>query len=472
MSRRYLPFLAAALAVLACGCATTDPAAPRREVGELVTARVGAPDAIAVEQDAESRARVRQRVAELVAEPLTLPRALQLAMLNNRGLAAELEALGVAQADLVEAGLLENPVIAGDLVNSTAGNGLGGGLSLTQSLLSAFLIPAKRRLARAELRHAVVSVGGAALMLARDVKIAYVEVQAAAALHDLHRTIVQAAEVADELAQRQHEVGNLPDLDRARFAAALHDTRLAFADRELALVMAREHLTRLLGLWGADTQWTLAAALADPPATEGDLDGLEQQGIRERLDVSAARIEVESIGLALGLRRRGLVPQLEAGLEARNEVGNDAGHEWVLGPSLSLELPIFDPGHADIARIRSYLRRAEHQLQHVAIVARSEIRVHREELVMARRKVGYYQETVLPQRNVVGARALEQYNGMLIGTYELLETRTAQIEIQQDYVEAVRSYWIARADLELAVGGQLADPGGHDEPRSQRPIVK
>jgi len=96
--------------------------------------------------------------------------------------------------------------------------------------------------------------------------------------------------------------------------------------------------------------------------------------------------------------------------------------------------------------------------------------VHREELVTARRKVDYYEETVLPQREVIGARALEQYNGMLIGAYELLETRAAQIEIQQDYVEAVRGYWVARADLELAVGGRLPEAG--DPTRAASPPVE
>lgn len=461
MRRGRALFVGAAWAVLAGGCATTEPTVARREVSELVGDRVGTPDAIAIAQDAESRARVRERVDALLAEPLTRARALQIAMLNNRALQAELEALGVAQADLVAAGLLDNPVIGGDLVSSTTGNGLGGGLALTQSLLSAFLIPAKRRLARAELRHAVVSVGDAALRLARDVEVAYAEVQAALAARDLHRTLAQVAEVADELAQRQQEVGNLPELDRARIAAALHDARLELADEELELVTAREALTRLLGLWGADTEWTLAAPLAELPLDEGELDGLEQRGLRERLDVSAARIEVESIGLALGLRRRGLVPQIDAGLEARNEVGNDAGHEWVLGPSLSIELPIFDPGHADLARIRSYLRQAEHELQHTAVVARSEIRVHREELVTARRKVDYFRQTVLPQREVIGARALEQYNGMLIGAYELFETRAAQLEVEEAYVAAVRDYWVARAELERAVGGRLTDARSH-----------
>ena len=108
-------------------CARTQPTASRREVGDLLEAGGGPADAIAAEQDEESRAQIRDRVADLMREPLTLDRALQVAVLNNRSLRATLEELGVAQADLVQAGLLANPVVAGDLVNSTTGNGLGGG---------------------------------------------------------------------------------------------------------------------------------------------------------------------------------------------------------------------------------------------------------------------------------------------------------------------------------------------------------
>jgi cobalt-zinc-cadmium efflux system outer membrane protein len=441
--------------LLLVGCATTDPSRVRSDVGELVAARTGTPDPIPAEQDEEARARVRERVAKLVAEPLTLERALQIAMLNNRGLRAQLEELGVAQADLVQAGLLENPVIAGDLVISTKGNGLGGGLSLSQSLLSVFLVPAKRRIAKANLRRAVVVAGDAALELSRDVKIAWAELQAAAASRDLRRTIAQVAEVADELAQRQIEAGNLSDLDRDRFAAELDEARLELVEHDLEVTAAREHLNRLLGLWGRDAQWTLASDLPEPPPADADLAALEARGVRERLDISAARAEVESVELALKLRRRGVVPHLEAGVTAQNEVGTDEGHEWVVGPSLSLELPIFDPGHADFARIRAYLRQAQHQLEARAIHARSEIREHRAELVAARRRSEYYRDTVLPRRARIVERALEQYNGMFIGAYELLATRSEQIEVEEEYIEALRDYWVARAELERAVGGRL-----------------
>jgi cobalt-zinc-cadmium efflux system outer membrane protein len=127
----------------------------------------------------------------------------------------------------------------------------------------------------------------------------------------------------------------------------------------------------------------------------------------------------------------------------------------VIGPSLSLEIPIFDPGHADFARLRAHLRRAQHQLEHTAIVARSGVRTHRARLHTAGRTVDYIRDTVLPRQEAIGGRALERYNGMLIGTYELLELRERKARAHQAYVEARRDYFIAHAELERAVGGRL-----------------
>lgn len=438
-------------------CASTSPAGPRGELGELVEQRAGVHDAIPAEQDEESRAKVRERVKALLAEPLTAERAVQVALLNNRMLQATIEELGVAQAELVQAGLLENPVIAGDLVFSTKGYGLGGGLSLSQSLLSVFLIPAKRRVAKARLRHAIVTVGQSTLELVRDVKVAVVDVQAAMAMRDVHVRIVQAAEVADALSQRQLEEENLPELDRIVHATALDEARLELADAELEVTAAREELSRLLGVWGKDARWTLAGGLPELPAADPELGTLEAVAVRERLDLSAARFEVESLERAVQLRRRGIVPDIEVGVESRNEVGTDEGHEWVIGPSLAIELPIFDPGHADLAGMRAELRRAQHELQHQAVVARSEVRLHRAELESARNKAVYVKEQALPRQEQISALALQRYNAMLIGTYDLLEIRTEGIEVEEHAVAAVRDYWAARAELELAAGGRLGE---------------
>lgn len=451
-------------ATLALGCASTKPTQARAEVSELVEARAGL-DA-GIEADQRSEAAVREHIEGLLAAPLTQDAALRIALVNNRGLLAVMEELGVAQSDLVQAGLLANPMIGGDLVFSTRGNGLGGGLSLSQSLLSVFLIPAKHRVAKAALKRTIVAVSDEILTLIRDVKIAYAQVHAARIVAELQRQRVQAAEVADELAHRQIEAGNITPLRLAEVAHELDEARLELLDRELEVALAREQLTLLMGLWGENTGWALAEDLSELPAQDPDLRMIVAHGIRERLDLSAARFEVEAVDYALKLRRRGVIADVDIGLEARNEVGDDAGHEWVVGPSLSIELPIFDPGHADFARLRAQLRQAQHLYQHRAIRVRTELRQGSATLVAARRRAFYMQDTVLPRQQHIYDRVLVQYNGMLRGAYDVFEARSEQLHAQQEHAEAIGAYWAAHAELEYRAGGRLPrDPAPNDPTR-------
>ncbi len=443
------------LAVCAPGCASTKAAQNRDAVGDILAERGGPTDVISSEQDEQSRAAIEARVEALLGEPLTVDRAVQIAVLNNRSLRVTLEDLGVAQADLVQAGLLQNPTLGLELVGSTQGNGLGGGFSISQSLLSAFLIPAKRRLAKAQLRQTVVVVADATLGLVRDVKVAYAQLRSATDSAELARILTETAEVARDLATLQHEAGNIADLDHELFAADLDHARLQLAEHQLEVVHAREDLNVLLGLWGEQLDWSLAPAQDAPEVDPNALENLEALGVEQRLDVSAARAQVDAMTHALKLRRRGVIPNVEVGVVGRNEVGTDEGHEWVLGPELSLEIPIFDPGHADFARLQAYIRGAQHQLEQTAVMARAEIRTQRMELLTASRKLKYLQDTVLPRRQTVGKRALERYNAMLLSAYELLELRAEQARTQEEFIEARREVQVALAELERAVGGQL-----------------
>jgi cobalt-zinc-cadmium efflux system outer membrane protein len=47
------------------------------------------------------------------------------------------------------------------------------------------------------------------------------------------------------------------------------------------------------------------------------------------------------------------------------------------------------------------------------------------------------------------------YNAMEIGNFELFTTKAEEARTEREYVEAVRDYWITRAELEHAVGGNL-----------------
>jgi len=53
------------------------------------------------------------------------------------------------------------------------------------------------------------------------------------------------------------------------------------------------------------------------------------------------------------------------------------------------------------------------------------------------------------------------YNGMLLGLYQLIDVKREQVEAHAQYIAAIRDYWIARADLERAVGGQISRPSAN-----------
>jgi cobalt-zinc-cadmium efflux system outer membrane protein len=67
----------------------------------------------------------------------------------------------------------------------------------------------------------------------------------------------------------------------------------------------------------------------------------------------------------------------------------------------------------------------------------------------------YYRSVLLPERTQILDQTLRQHNAMLKGVYDLLLAKQAEVSTEKVYVEAWRDYWIARVQLERAVGGRL-----------------
>ncbi|HEX9733755.1 MAG TPA: TolC family protein [Thermoanaerobaculia bacterium] len=435
----------------------SDPATPDARgfsaVAELVDERLAA--RVHWFQGTEEDAAVAASVGALLAGELTADAAVQIALLNHRGLQAEYEVLGVAQADLVQAGLLENPVFAAgarfpDRPPSAANLELG----VAQSFLDLLVRPARRELAARELEETQLRVGAAVLDLAADVRAAFYTLQgsrqAAAAL----AVVDGAAESAAELASRQHAAGNLNDLDLAGYDALREEARLDLAGAEAAAAEGRERLSRLLGLWD-DEGWTIAAALPELPAAEPDLAHLEQSALARRLDLAAARVEVDKLARALEITVRWRwIALAEIGVDRER----DTDGQTVTGPTLAVQLPVFDRGQGRVARHEAFLRRGRQRLAQRALEIRSEVRAARRRLLASRQLAERYRDVLIPLRQRIVAEAQRHYNFMLIGVYQVLEARRDEAAAYRDYLDAVRDYWLARAELERAVGAALTAP--------------
>src|SRR2546430_13048624 len=104
---RAIRFAPAAFAIAAC--ASVSPRESFLDVSHAVEERNVPP--LHWDQGTPADAQVRARVGEMLRGTLTPEGAVETAFLRNQGLVATYEELGIAQADLVQAGLLRNPTL-------------------------------------------------------------------------------------------------------------------------------------------------------------------------------------------------------------------------------------------------------------------------------------------------------------------------------------------------------------------------
>ena len=404
-------------------------------------------------KDAAADAEISRTVHALLRGVLTADRAVQVALLNNRELQATFEEIGIANADLIEAGLLKNPsfdVSARFPDRPPSGTNLEFGI--VQEFLDVFMIPLRKKVAAKQLARAKLRVGDAVLKLASELKTTFYTLQARQQLFSRLTELGATNAAALEFAQRQHEGGTTNDLELANQQASYSQARADAAQITAEMRSDREKLNRLMGVWGPDTQWKIPDQLPSLPGKNLPVDRLESLAIAQRLDLAAAKAELGVVVQGLGLTKTyRYVGAVEFGVDT--ERGTDG--QRVTGPTLRLELPIFNQGQGRIAKLQAQLRQAERRLEALAIDIRSEVREARDRVLAKKDLASYYRDELIPERTQVLSLTLEHYNAMLKGAYDILLAKQNELAAERSYIDALRDYWIARADLERAVGGSL-----------------
>ncbi len=440
------------LALFAAGCASVPKEAGFPDVEKLVSERTGGARLRWDQARPEDQA-VAAHIRELLEEELSADRAVEIALLNNRAVQAVYEDLSVAQADLVQAGLLSNPEVEAEIRFPLAGGGPGAELTLVESFLDLFTIPLRKRVAGAAFEAAKLRVAGAVLDLAGETRATFYAVLAAEELRAMRETVLSATEASYDMAKRIREAGNITDLDLALERAAHEESKIELAEAEVRLAVLRPRLDALMGVFGDRTTWRLASRLPDLPSEEMDLAGLERRAIERSLDLAGLRQEVIAAGERVGLARRfALFPFLELGASAEKELGEEA---WGVGPAMSLPIPIFNQGQPAVAVARALLRRVDALRAAIAIEVRAAVRAARARTLAARERVQYYRQVLLPLRENIVEQTQLQYNAMQVGVFRLLEARREQIETGARYIRELREYWLARTELELLLAGRL-----------------
>ena len=441
------------------GCATFDPLTGFSDVKEAVRERTG--QRVVWNLGTELDTEAEQELRNLLEQELTADRAVRVALLSNRSLQALYADLGVAQADLVQAGLLRNPLFGVGAAVPVGGGAAVLELGAALDFLGVFMIPLRRRVAAAQFEDAKLRVTGAVLDFAAKARTDFYRHQASSQMLGLQQAIVDGLSLRWDVTQRLHTAGNISDLDLMREHALLEAAKLALSSAEMALLDGREQLNTTMGLWGESVVvWKAGQRLAEPPETPVSLEAVEARAVQSSLDLASARQSIFIAGARMGLQRSAaLVPDIELGVVGEREAG-----DWSAGPTLEFALPLFDQGQARVGRAAVELRRSQHAYYALAVRIRSVARRLRERLQAARQRALYYRDIVLPLRERILNETFLHYNAMQLGVFQLLQAQERQIQSAGDYIKALRDYWLARNDLEHLLSGRL--PGDPRAPMS------
>ncbi len=446
-SRRSFALLLATAAL--AGCASFTPDGGFRSIEQSTQKTIGE-DVAWARTDAD-RSAIDVRVRELLKKQLSIDDAVQIALLNNRGLQASFFELGISEADFVGAGRLPNPHFS--MTRARFNDEYTIEQALTFNIFSLLTIPLRSEMEKRRFEQTQRMIAMEVLRLAADTRKAYILAVSAEENFRYMEKVKTVAESSAELARRMASVGNFNKLSQAREQGFYADAALNHARAAQNQVSAREKLVRLLGLWGEDIKFKLPERLPDLPVTPDDLPNVEQQALSQRLDVQAMRLSSESLAKNLGLSKATrFINVLEIGPVRILE--GEKSDPYKKGFEVSLEIPIFDWGTTKVAKAESLYMQSVNSLAQAAINARSEVREAYQGYRVNYDIAKHYRDEVVPIRKRIADENLLRYNGMIIGVFELLADARAQITSVNGYIDALRDFWIAKADLDMAMIGK------------------
>lgn len=382
---------------------------------------------------------------------LTIDAVVQIAFLNNPEIQAIFEEIGIAQADLVQAGLLQNPIFDGmvrfpDKRHAT----INTEFSIAQNFLDFLLIPFRKKIAESELEQARFRVAHAVINLAFDVQKTFYSLQAEYTKLALMKSLVEISEAASQLAMAQREQGNINNLEFQSRKNEFLETKIEVSRSQAEIVRLREKMNKLLG-FRSETCWTIDHTIPVFLEETIPVACLEEIALSQRLDLEVARWEVERLARMAGIKQWWTYTGAILGISSEM----DPEGIRATGPSFSVELPLFNYGQADRTRIHAMLRQSLQRLKAMEISVLSEVRSISDQLIINTQLLKEYRNEIIPLQHHIVSTSQRYYNDMALSVYKLLNAKKQEIQMQINYSVSLKDYWISRIDLDQAIGGNL-----------------
>ncbi len=490
LSRTTFVEVACCVVLFVTGCGTVRPEGDYRKAAALITKHTGAKEVY----DPAVDPLIEKKVEDLLQDGLHLDKAIQIALLNNRGFQSSFLDIGVSRAEVVQSGLLANPVVS--LVPRLPN--IGGRVDLTttfaQELSALWQMPIARKTALNQLENTVLKVGDAAVTLAAQVKTQYYGLVALKESERIERENGALVDQSMLLAQHRFDAGETTLLDVNLVKSDLVAARMRLSKVQGNIEQARASFAKLLGIDKSATAWELVDPIEEPKAEIPDNAALIELAMSQRLDAQMGAMEVRLAENELAKESRSIISHLSLGVQSER-FNNSAGPSrfqrgvaaWnpakdpqpsypmpaedklaakytansITGPSLEADLPIFDLNRAQIAKARIQLQQKHKDLEEVEESIREDVEKAAVSVRKAAEQLRSSTEEALPLAEHNYETAQRVYKAGEESILVVIEAHKTLIEARNDRNEALGDYAAAMAELEHAVGGRMdAGTGG------------
>lgn len=402
--------------------------------------------------------------ALLSTKTLDVETAVQVALINNKGLQAAYADLGDASANAWQSTMLVNPRISLGLTGiGTPGleafKAVEG--AIATNILALMTRDQNVDIADNAFRKAQLAAAEQTLRLAAETRRAWINAVAS------WETVVElgraqaVADAASELAKKLGESGSMTKGGQAREQVFYAELAGQTAKARLDARLAKEELTRLMGLWGPDADYQVPNRLPALPKRVMKRDLIESEALQRRVDLQMAKLDLEATAKSYKLTEATrYVSDLEILAGFSSERTNDAGKvssQTTGKAELGFVIPIFDSGKAQMRKSELAYMRAANLLAEKAVNVRSQARSAYEAYRSSYDIARHYRDNVMPLRTAIDEESQLTYNGMITNTFELLADSRAKIDSSLLAANAKREFWLSDANLVPAIYGGIGN---------------
>ena len=347
-------------------------------------------------------------------------------------------------------GRISNPVFSFERM--VKGSEIEYGRFLSFGLLDLLSLPTKQKSSKLAIDLNDINFASEIYGAINDLRMSWLEAVASEQQLTLYDNAFIALSANAELAKRMKKTGNMTTSDRIRQQLIYSESTIALAKAKMRKISSRENLIRKIGLTKSEAKnLTIPKQLPELPKAPIAIEKIANK-ISDRFDVKTARIEYELLLEQLGVEKINSYTDIEFGYR-NDRIKDDGVISNKKGYELEIKIPIFDWGNLQRDTIQAELIAKQKIYENVILTAASEFREAYQNYRTAFDIAKHYYDQIIPMHETLLEEATYNYNGMIIGVFELMQSGLEKSTAEIKAIDALQNLFTAELNLNsVAVG--------------------